>query len=125
MKWIRFIVAIVIGYILSQSINMLLVLLFYGGGSGNSVPAFGGSAVGLAIGGLLTGIVVRLIAGPLFWPSACAAAGIVFIVTLLNIYLHVAIEPLSYKLTVLVVLVSSILIGSRLEPLKRKTSENG
>jgi hypothetical protein len=114
MKWVLFVVSIVFGYTFSQLVNGLFVYFFYFEDRAETVPLLPLiTVIWFLIVGLITGFLQARIARTWWKLSSVIAAGLVVLVTILNIYLNIAAEPLSHKLIVIFVLAPAIVFGSQ------------
>lgn len=125
MKWILLVLSVIFGYMFSQVFNMMFVMYWYIGKRADSfsiLPLI--TIIYFLVVGIATGFLMSLISKKLKRIASYIVAGLVILVTLLNIYLNVAVEPLSHKLIVIFVLVPAIVFGTYLVKPKKEKTEN-
>lgn len=124
MKWFLLILSVIFGYIFSQAFNMIYVMFWYIGKRADSfalLPLI--TIVYFLIVGIATGFLVGLISRKLKHVASYIIAGLVVLVTVINIFLNVAAEPLSHKLIVIFVLAPAIILGTHLKKKKAETRQ--
>jgi hypothetical protein len=125
MKWVLLVVSVIFGYIFSQAFNMVFVIFWFIGKRADSfalLPLI--TIIYFVIAGIATGFLMGLISRQLKNIASYIVAGLVVLVTLLNIYLNVAAESLSHKLIVIFVLAPAIIWGAYLVKSKTEKTEN-
>lgn len=115
MKWIRAVGAVLLGYVVSQGVNGVLVYYFYVADNVSAdvlvVPV---TVIAFVLAGLLAGELTARAAGAESLLAVRALTGLIVLVTVGNIVMDVATEPLWHKLVVLAVMAPAVLwVGSR------------
>ena len=122
MKWFLLILSVIFGYIFSQAFNMIFVMYWYIGERADSfalLPLV--TIIYFLIVGIATGFLVALISRKLKHLASYIVAGLVILITILNIFLNLAAEPLSHKLIVIFVLAPAIVFGAYLVKPKKES----
>ena len=109
--------AVILGYLVSQGLNAASVYLWYvAERSAPLVLELAGTGLLFLAVGLATGRLVASVAATRRRGAARVLGGLVVLVTIGNILADVAVEPLSHKLIVLLVMVPAILLGEHHAP---------
>jgi len=115
MRWFLLVLSVIFGYIFSQTLNGLFVYHFYIRADKEPISALPFVTVLFFIlVGVTTGAIIAFISRTLKLMAAYISAGLILLITIANIVLDVAAEPLLHKLIVIFVLTPSILVGVRL-----------
>ena len=120
MTWVRGVIAVVLGYVISQGLNGAYVYFWYfGDRSIHTALLFIITAVFMAVVGAVSGHVAGRLARPYGNISGWVAAALIAAVTVGNIIADVAAEPLWHKLIVLLVMAPLVgIAASRAGPLE-------
>lgn len=113
MRVLRIIVAVVVGYLVFAVGSMFLV--------GNAMTREGPlvvilSSVGLAVIGLLVGIVAAALAGAGARTAIYILTGLVVLATLVNLVIGLGAEPVWYKIGTLVLTAPAIVLAGLRRP---------
>jgi len=102
MKWMRVVLAVVVGYALSQGLNAAFVYFWYFGDRAIGTPLLAViTVVSFAIVGVGAGYATGRIAGAAGKLAGGIAAALIVAVTVGNIIADVAAEPMWHKLLVI------------------------
>lgn len=115
MRWLRAGGAVLLGYVISQGVNGVLVYFWYVRGSAPGLGLrVGVTAAVFAATGWAAGAMTSWAGGVYGGRASLAAGGLVGLVTVANIVIDVAAEPLWHKLVVLFLMAPLIaLAGTR------------
>ena len=117
MKWMRVVLAVVLGFVLSQGLNGYFVYFWYFGQRAVALPVLVVLTVTFfAIVGCFAGYATGRIAGASAKLGGVLAAGLVVAVTIGNIILDVAAEPLWHKLLVIFVMAPVVAVMAAQAP---------
>lgn len=113
MKWIRGVIAVVVGYVVAQGLNSLLVYYWYigdGAPGGWLGPVL--TVVLFVLFGLAAGHLAGIIAREQHAAVGIMLATLIVVVTVGNIVADVAAEPLWHKVLAIAVLAPAALVGA-------------
>ena len=105
MKWLRGVLAVAVGYIVSQGLNGVFVYFWYFGERSLGTPVLAVlTAAFLGVVALVAGYLTGRVAAPNGKMAGLATAGLIVAVTIGNIVVDVAAEPMWHKILVIVVM---------------------
>jgi len=124
MRWVRVVLAAVLGFVLSQGLNGFFVYFWYFGNRSVGLPLLVVLTVTFfAVAGCFAGYATGRIAGGGAKLAGIIAAGLIVAVTIGNIVLDVAAEPLGHKLVVIFLMAPVVAVmaaregpGTSIEP---------
>lgn len=115
MRWVRLVVAVIVGYLVAVLANSAWVLYWYVDASTSTSGALVAMTVVMfAATGIFAGALLRPIAGPATRPAAYVLGGLLALVGIVNIALGVAVEPSWHTLLAIVIQAPAVILGSRL-----------